>query len=162
MNKTTILISAVAIAAAAGAAIFFVGDSEQKAASPTERAIKDRQANFKTMGAIMKSIEEQTKSDDPDQKKIADGANRLASLGADIPNWFPVGSGPDSGFATHAKPDIWSDNGAFLQRQDEYMTEARKLASVAASGTMAEVTSQFYTTGVACANCHKPFRAKMD
>jgi cytochrome c556 len=163
MNKTVIALSVLAIAAAAGIAIYVAGDGPEPAAlNPMEKAIKDRQANFKTLGGIMKSIDQQTKSDDPDQGKIADAANRLVAIGAGIPTWFPAGSGPEAGIATHAKPEIWTDNAHFLRQQEEFMIEARKLATIAATGTMAETTTQYYTTGVACANCHKPFREKME
>jgi cytochrome c556 len=157
MNKT------IAIAALLAAGFSLAGcGQEAKPGTPLEQAVKDRQTNFKAMGAIMKMIDEQGKSDDPDQKKVAEGANRLVTLGGQIPTWFPAGSGADAGLKTNAKPEIWSDNATFLQREDEYMVEAKKLAAVAASGSMAEVTAQYYTTGVACANCHKPFREKME
>ena len=157
MNKTI----AIAALLAAGITLASCGQ-EAKPSSPMEQAIKDRQTNFKTMGAIMKMIDEQGKSDNPDQKKVAEGANRLVALGTQIPTWFPAGSGADARLKTNAKPEIWSDNAGFLQKQQDYMVEAKKLAEIAANGSMAEVTAQYYTTGVACANCHKPYRNKIE
>jgi cytochrome c556 len=163
MQKKYIGIAAILIIAAGLAAFFIVeGGAEHPSDNPMEQAIKDRQAKFKKMGSILKNMDEQIKSGAPDQKKISEMAGNLVALATGIPNWFPVGSGPESGFDTKAKPEIWSDNDGFLKQYQAFTIEAKKLADIATSDNMADLTAQYYTTGVACANCHKPFRVKRD
>jgi cytochrome c556 len=83
-------------------------------------------------------------------------------LSKHIPEWFPAGTGPESGFKTNAKPEIWSDHDGFMKQYDAYAAEADRLVAAAAAGDTGELTGQYYTTGVACANCHKPYRVKME
>jgi len=163
MQKKNIGIAAILIIAAGLAAFLIVeGGAEHSSGNPMEQAIKDRQTKFKKMGSILKNMDERIKSGTPDQKKISEMAGNLVALGTDIPNWFPVGSGPESGFDTKAKTEIWSDNDAFLKQYQAFIIEAKKLAEIATSDNTAELTAEYYTTGVACANCHKPFREKRD
>jgi len=163
MQKKYIGVGALLIIAAGLASFLIVkGGADHTSSSPMEQAIKDRQTKFKKMGSILKNMDEQIKSGAPDQKKISEMAGNLVVLGTDIPNWFPIGSGPESGFDTKAKPEIWSDNNAFLHQYQAFIIEAKKLAEIATSDNTAELTAQYYTTGVACANCHKPFRVKKD
>jgi cytochrome c556 len=114
------------------------------------------------LGAAMKTIEDESKSRSPDFKKIGDSANTILTVGKDILQWFPAGTGPESGFETNARPQIWSDPARFKALHAEFMAEAKRLTDAAASGDGDSITGQYYTTGVACANCHKPFRVDRD
>lgn len=137
---------------------------EQKplSSNPTERAIQERTNHFKTIGDAFKVIENQVTSGEPDQAKIGSAVKTIAALAPEIPTWFPAGTGPESGFKTNALPEIWAQPEKFTQMHQEFMVEMNKLVTLAAAEPSAELTAQYYTTGVACANCHKPFRTKED
>ena len=137
------------------------GESEKPLSNnPTERAIQVRHRQFEEIGDAFKVIDDEIKANSPNQKKMLDAANKIATLGAEIPTWFPVGTGPEAGFETLAKPAIWSDNAQFLKVHEEFKAEAAKLVHAASGDNIADLTAQYYTTGVACANCHKPFRVE--
>src|SRR3954471_17988189 len=71
--------------------------------------VQTRQSGFKKMGAAMKVITEQLKSDTPDLPKISAAAQAIGTGAREQPSWFPTGSGPESGVETDALPHIWED-----------------------------------------------------
>jgi cytochrome c556 len=159
--RQPISLSLVVVLAIQGASILSLSAcGDEKSKNPIEQAIKDRQGKFRKMGAIMKSLDEQTKAGDIDQKTVGAEIAELLTLAKQLPDWFSAGTGPESGFKTNAKPEVWADAANFQRRYQEFIVEVNKLPTVVDDA--AALTSQYYTTGVACANCHKPFRVKND
>ncbi len=147
-----------ACAVAAALMLSLAACGAREPANPTEKIIKSRQENFKSIGGAMKTIGDESKAKTPDMAKIAAAADRILALGKEIPNWFPAGSGPESGLKTEAKAEIWTDNARFRTQHEEFVAEATNLVEAVKTGDAANVKAQFFATGVACANCHKPFR----
>ena len=130
------------------------------AASAVETAIATRQAGYKKMGAAFKAINEELKKDAPDAKLIAANAKVLNAQAALIPGWFPKGSGPEAGFKTKAKADIWANPAKFAAAGSKLQAEAAKLQSISAAGDIAAIKGQVRAVGGACKSCHEPFRAE--
>lgn len=131
------------------------------AAAPDPAAqIKVRHDGMKEIGAAFKKISEQVKSGSPDAKVVAPNAATVKRLAAAQLDWFPKGSGPESGLKTHAKAAAWTDAAGFKTAQQNFLTEATKLDAVAAKGDMAALPAQFKATGQTCGACHDKYREK--
>jgi cytochrome c556 len=126
--------------------------------TPGGKAAYVRHENFKKQGAAFKAINDELRKGDPDKALIAKNAATLKALTAQLPTWFPKGSGPESGFKTDAKPEVWADAAGFQAAVNRLQVEASKLNQVAAGGDINAVKGQVRATGGACKNCHDKFR----
>lgn len=130
------------------------------AASAAETAIATRQAGYKKMGAAFKAINEELRKDAPDAKLIAANARIVNAQAAQVPKWFPKGTGPEAGFKTKAKPAIWAEPAKFAAAGANLQAEAAKLQSLSAAGDLDAVKAQVRAVGGACKACHDPYRAE--
>lgn len=77
------------------------------AATPSpQAAIAARQAGFKKMGAAMKALSDQLKTDAPAKDAMMAAARTIAVAAREQARLFPAGSGPSSGAKTQALPAI--------------------------------------------------------
>lgn len=135
---------------------------EEEVTDPTAKAIKERQSNFKKMGAAFKSIDDQFKSSEPDLEVIRTSVQTTYDLAQKLPDWFEPGTGPDSGFKTDAKPEIWAEPDKFDLVYNNFMGDVENLLAASTEGNLSQIQAQYFTVGVACSNCHKPFRVDKD
>jgi cytochrome c556 len=124
-----------------------------------QAAIATRQAGYKKMGAAMKALGDQLKSDAPAKNVIIASAQTLASTARDQGKYFPAGSGPASGIHTDALPNIWTDRPTFDKQMSAMIAETGKLLTVANGGDVAAIRAQAKATGATCGACHRQFRA---
>ncbi|MGH6999564.1 MAG: c-type cytochrome [Phenylobacterium sp.] len=142
------------------ALVLALGATGALAASAAETAIASRQAGYKKMGAAFKAISDELKKGSPDAKLIAANAQVVNAHAAQVPKWFPKGSGPEAGFKTEAKPVIWTDSAKFAAAAANLQTEAGKLQTVSASGNIDAIKAQFRATGGTCKACHDVYRVE--
>ena len=135
---------------------------EDPPSDPVARKIYDRQQNFKEMGRDFKVIDDQLKERYPDFDVIQAAALRMQELGSHLPEWFEEGTGPESGFETDAKAEIWQDKGKFESVYQEFTVEMDRLVASAGLADKNAMVAQYHTAGVSCSNCHKPFRVEDD
>jgi cytochrome c556 len=131
----------------------------QTAASSPQAAIAVRQANYKKMGAAMKTLNDQLKGNAPAKTVILGAAQALAMAAREQPRQFPVGSGPAAGVTTDALPNIWTDRKTFDGQMARMIAESAKLVTVINGGNMDSIRVQAKATGATCAACHRQFRA---
>lgn len=130
------------------------------AAAPTpQAAIAARQAGYKKMGAAMKALNDQLKSDAPAKAVMLDAARTIAATAPEQPKLFPAGSGASAGVKTDALPSIWTDRATFDAKMSQLLTESAKLVTVVNGGDVAAIRVQAKATGATCAGCHRQFRA---
>lgn len=122
--------------------------------------IKVRHEGMKRIGGAMKELGKQARSGSPDAKAVATQAAAVKRLAVAQLDWFPRGSGPESGQKTHAKADAWTDPVNFRLAQQKFVTEATKLDAVAARGDMAALPAQFQAVGGTCKGCHEKYKEK--
>lgn len=122
-------------------------------------AILARQSGYKKMGAAMKALNEQLKSDAPVKSIMAGAAQTLATTAREQPRLFPAGSGPAAGVATDALPNIWTERAAFDAQMAKLIAESAKLMAVVNQGNPDAIRVQAKATGATCAACHRQFRA---
>jgi cytochrome c556 len=141
---------------AAGAAL--AQDTAPAPSTPGGKAVLARQAHYKELNGASRAINEQLRSDAPDKAAIGAGAAKMKALAADLPGWFPKGSGPEAGVKTAAKAEIWTDAEGFAAVATKLQAETAKLADVAAAGDMDAIKAQVRATAGACKTCHDKYR----
>lgn len=129
------------------------------AAVNAKAVIEAREANFKTFGKSMKTMNDNLKSDSPDLAVIASNAATIRGLAPKITTWFPKGTGPESGVKTEARAEIWTDGAGFAAAARRLEPEAAKLEALARAGDLAGVRAQVRVVGGTCKGCHDKFKA---
>lgn len=127
------------------------------AATP-QQTIESRQANFKAMGTAFKGINDELKKDTPDTALVRANARKMKDLSAQLPKWFPKGSGPETGSKTGALPVIWTDGAGFAKASNDLGAEIDRLQQAAGSSDLSALRAQVRATGAACKSCHQTFR----
>lgn len=125
----------------------------------TEGTIRTRQASYKDMARASKAIADQLKARDPSVAEIQANAQRIADHAPQILNWFPEGSGPDSGVRTRAKAEIWSNPEGFGTAAARFIATAEEFNIIAGTGDLAAIRAAQADLGPSCRNCHDQFRA---
>jgi cytochrome c556 len=121
-----------------------------------------RHEHYEEMGKAMKGIGDQLKAGTPSVEAIQRHAALIAGFGPQIPTWFPVGSGPETGRDTRAKAEIWSDAPTFRERAQAFEAESARFNRTAQGGEVEAIRSGVRDLGTACKNCHDRFRAPED
>jgi len=148
------------------------GETETAAAEPAQEAatlpngrtvaeqIKYRQGQFKQLGGKFKAISDSLKSGAPDIEAIQTATTDIKTLTSDMAEWFPTGTGPESGEKTAAKAEIWAQPEDFASKVTAFQTAAAGLAMAAATGDVAAVGPAFGATGGTCKACHDVYKTK--
>jgi cytochrome c556 len=155
MSRSTLLALAVLGTLAVGNA----GASDPAESPSPQTVIETRQAGFKKMGAAMKAIVEQLKSDAPDNARMAAAAQVISSGAETQLRWFPAGSGAEAGVETDALPHIWKDRAKFDSIANQLIPAAKTLATAMSGNDLAAIRAQVKIVADTCATCHRSFRA---
>jgi len=148
--------SGMAAAVVIGLAVAAGGAIAQSGAGA--KAVAARQSNFKQLGQANKALSDELKKGSPDKGVVTANAQKVATLTAQIPTWFPKGSGPEAGVKTAAKPEVWGDAAGFSAAANRSSGEAAKLRQVALGGDFDAIRAQARATGAACKGCHDKYR----
>jgi cytochrome c556 len=130
-------------------------------AGPAEIAqIKPRQDKLRDMGGALKAITDEIKKGKLDwDNTILPNVQTIKERSGYLLNWFPKGSGPESGVKTYALQVIWQKNDDFVKLGKAAQAEALKLDQVAASKNADALKAQVIATGKACKACHDTYRS---
>tara|TARA_R110002049_G_scaffold134101_1_gene293515 strand:+ start:320 stop:835 length:516 start_codon:yes stop_codon:yes gene_type:complete len=120
--------------------------------------IEARQGHLKKIGKAFKAISDQLKAGSPDLAEIQTAAASVPQEAMGMADWFPEGTGPESGVKTGALPIIWEDKADFDEKVLAMQDAAGNLASVAQEGDIAAIGAAFKTTGGTCKDCHDKYR----
>ena len=143
--------------AAVGRAL--IGAAPATAQSPGAVAAKVRHDHFHDLGKTFKSAGDQLKSPSPDLAVVKADAGEVKTYAAQLPSWFPKGSGVESGAKTRALPAIWTDPQAFAAKAQAFQVESAKFAALTeTSADVAAIGAQYKAVGHACGACHDKFR----
>ena len=146
-----LLLGVLAVAGLTGVAI---AQNARNAAA----TIHSRQAKSKQMGAAMKGLYDQVRSDSPSLPVIRTNSAVIVRFAPQLLRWFPPGTGEESGVTTRARPEVWSDRPGFTRAGAGLLVAARQLDAAARSGDMAAIRAAIPQVGHACSNCHDSYR----
>lgn len=142
---------------AAGFALGVAGASY--AALDAAAVIKARQDGMKAQGGALKGMG-QGLAGGASAADLKQFSAKLAQSSAQLPGWFPKGSGPESGVKTKAKAEIWTDAAGFKAAADNFKTQAAKLDQTVAGGNMDAIKAQFGAVRGACKSCHEKYEVQ--
>lgn len=123
-----------------------------------KEVMHERHEGFEDMGASMKAINGELKSDAPDIAKIDKNAEIIAALAVKVPGWFPAGSGPEAG-KTDALPYIWKNPEKFSKATDDFVAASKAFTAATKGTDVAAIKTQFMALKDTCGSCHDSFRA---
>ena len=124
-----------------------------------EDVIKARVTHMKEIGGAFKAIMDELKTPTPNADVVKTSAAKINLLVQQIPNWFPKGTGPESGFKTHAKAEIWLTPVDFKAAADRAAAASAGLVKAASIGTdAATLGPAIKDLGGSCGGCHKAFK----
>ena len=139
------------------AGVICLGIGATRAQDAAEGIIKYRQNVMKSQAGHLGAISGVVKGQVPFKEHVAIHAAALNGTSRMILQLFPEGSGRGE---TRAKPEIWQQWSKFEQAAQKLQDETAKLAQVANSGDLEQISAQFTVVGKACGGCHKPFRKR--
>jgi cytochrome c556 len=133
----------------------------EAAAGPAEIAqIKPRQDKLRDMGGALKAINDDIKRGSIDwDNTVIPNAQTIKDRSVYLLNWFPKGSGPETGKKTYALPVIWQKNDEFQKLGKAMQVEAAKLNEIALKKDEAALKAQVTATGKSCKACHDTYRS---
>lgn len=140
-------------------------DAQSAAASielPNGMTVKEqieaRQGHLKKIGKAFKTISDQLKAGSPDLGAIQSAAALVPKEAEGMADWFPEGTGPDTGVKTEALPVIWENKSDFDDKVLAMQEAAAQLNTVAQGGDVTAIAAAFRTTGGKCKACHDKYR----
>ena len=87
-------------------------------------AVKSRKANYKEIGGAFKTINDEVKTGAPVIDTIQPLAQEILKRGTMQKDFFPAGSGIESGEKTRAKSTIWTNNADFQKQHNDFLAAA--------------------------------------
>lgn len=151
ISRWTALGGALGVLAIGGAAVAQL--------SPKE-VVARRVNGYRETGAAFKTLNDQLKSDTPIKIMLRSSARRIVQTSHDQYDFFPKGSGPESGEKTKAKAAIWADPAGFKLAQDNFQKQADRTAAAIDKGDPAQMKTEVHALGETCGACHNKFREK--
>ena len=136
-----------------------VASVPQGSISP-QQAFEIRHERYEEMGDSLKAINRELKGGSPDVPRIQREASILATLAAQIPSWFPAGSGADVHAKSRAKAEIWSDAAGFQRAHASYLEQVQRFQQIAQGGDVNAIRPAAAELGKSCGNCHDRYRAR--
>lgn len=120
--------------------------------------IEARQDGYKAIGKNFKTINDQLKTSDPSMAEIETAAATVLEAASGMSDWYPEGTGPESGVETEALTTIWEEPEAFATAIAEFEATLTGLHSAAQSGDADAIGAAVKATGSTCGACHDKFR----
>lgn len=134
------------------------GPASAQFAKP-EDAIKYRQSAMFVMGQNFGRIGAMANGKAPFDATVAANSAEVVAFMSRLP-WPGFMPGTDKGGNTKAKPEIWTEQAKFKEKNEKLMAETPKLASAAKTGNLETLKTAFSATAEACKACHDDFRNK--
>ncbi len=125
-------------------------------------AVKSRKANYKEIGGAFKTINDEVKTGAPVIDTIQPLAQEILKRGTMQKDFFPAGSGIESGEKTRAKSTIWTNNADFQKQHNDFLAAAEQLNKAIASGDNKAIATAQKTLGGTCKSCHDQYREADD
>ncbi len=135
-------------------------ESAPAAAEDAAGVIMARQKQFKEMGKAMKFLRTALRGPaQPDAETLGSATSVILGSAGSIADWFPDGSGPESGLATDALPYIWKTPDRFAALDEQLVSAARAMLGAIESGAPGAMQGALRELANACSQCHDSYRA---
>lgn len=145
-------LSVLVLAAIAPMGVLHSADSIQE-------QMEARHDHYHDLGDAFKAVRDLSREDSPDWASLQKAVHVIHQASIDQHKWFAPGTGPESGFKTRAKAEIWSQPEKFSAAQKMFADRAPGLLAAANAKDVEKLRAQFGQVGQSCKNCHDTFRA---
>jgi cytochrome c556 len=135
------------------------GAASAQAPSDAAGVIQGRQAALMLSGVAMGAIKGSIDAGQPSAGQ-AFNTRALARWAHALPGLFPAGSGQESGVATKAKAEIWTNRADFEAKAAAYAAAADRLAELSRGDDPAAFSAQWTAVRASCQACHDVYRAE--
>lgn len=112
-----------------------------------------RVASMKEIGGAMKAISDVAKGNAAASEATVAAAMKINTMAADIPSWFPEGSGE-----YRAKANIWTDWAGFKAANDKLVAASADLVAATKTMDAGKIGAALGATGKTCGGCHDDYR----
>lgn len=120
--------------------------------------IEARQDGYKAIGRNFKAINDELKTSAPDVAAIETALTAMLDASSGMADWYPEGTGPESGVKTEALATIWEDPTDFATKISDYQAALTGLSAAVATSDLEAITTAARATGPTCGACHDKFR----
>ncbi|WP_324699258.1 c-type cytochrome [Novosphingobium aerophilum] len=127
-------------------------------AAPAD-TVRSRIAGYRELGAAFKAVNDGLRGGEVQTVLIAQSAREIRNASRGQYEWFPAGSGPQSGAKTRAKGEIWAQPAKFRTAQDAFAKAADDFQRAVAGKDVAAIRTGAQKLGATCKGCHDSFRA---
>lgn len=124
--------------------------------------VEQRHEALEAIGDALKTAGDQLKSGSPDMAVIQTAAASVVEKSTGMEDWFPEGTGPDSGVETDALAVIWENKPDFLTKVSAMQEAAAKFNEAAQGGDAAAIGGAMKELGGTCKACHDKYRKDDD
>ncbi|MFT3779119.1 MAG: cytochrome c [Ottowia sp.] len=124
-----------------------------------EDAIKYRQSALTVLGNHFGRLGAMANGRAPFDAAVAAADADVVAVAARLP-WHAFGPGTDTGRATAARPEIWTEQDKFKDRAEKMQAEVAKLVPAAKSGNLDQLKAAFGPAAQSCKACHDDFRRR--
>ena len=121
-------------------------------------AVAHRQGQMKRMREATKAINGFIQGAHSDPGQVRAAAVTLQDVGARMPRLWARGTAVGVG-KSRAKPQIWTEQAAFLRRIAGFRAASAAFARAAATGEKAQIVPAFRNIGASCKACHDFYQA---
>jgi len=131
-------------------------------AGDAAKVMRARHEGMETIGKNNKVLVRELQGGSPDIATVRAAAATIAKLSMEASDWFPEGTGPESG-KTGAKPEIWKpENKAdFAAKLHDFQIAAPAFANSTAGTDVNAMKARFKTLSGTCKACHDKYRSEM-
>lgn len=123
--------------------------------SASSSDVTSRQANFKRLLLLDRSVRAELAKRDPDPAAIEQIALIEEKLARQIPGWFPPGSREENG--TYARPEVWTNQADFRAKAAGLALGFASLAEAARNRQAGRSRSEEAWIGSRCQACHRSY-----
>lgn len=120
--------------------------------------IEARQDGYKAIGRNFKAINDELKTSAPDVTVIETALTAMLDASSGMADWYPEGTGPESGVKTEALDTIWEDPADFATKISDYEAALTDLSAAVETGDLEAIAAAAQATGPTCGACHDKFR----
>lgn len=127
-----------------------------------KQVMEQRHEGFEAIGEAFKTLNDAVKSGAGLTDDVKKAAHTIEGYAPQLADWFPPGSGPETGIDTEARAEIWQKPEEFAEKREAFAAEAARLGELADGGDAAAFAAQVKELGGRCKACHDRFRIDQD
>jgi cytochrome c556 len=134
------------------------GGAQAAAPADSSTAIATRKTNFNELEDAVRALRKELDHPAPNFTQVLERARFIEMLSRRLPDWFPSGTGPESGVSTRALADIWQQPDEFRQAAAGFAAQAIALEAAASRSDTPITEQRIRDMGRSCQACHDQFR----